>query len=150
VGVGAAVGVAVGAADGVAVGAEDGDGDAEGCVDGLAEAVGLGCVLGLALTLGEGDGVTVETGPILRPGTMVPMRGRSLCGPPNGALPLGAAITRAPTTAKAASPVNTSGTATGRLRSGRSPVFCGDRAYARRSGVRMIPSAARLAQGALE
>ena len=41
------------------------------------------------------DGVTSGSGPILRLGTTFPMRGRSACGPPNGAFSLGETTTSA-------------------------------------------------------
>jgi hypothetical protein len=136
--------VALGLLVGAGVGDAVGDAVGEGCPEGLGDADGVTCGLGVALLdgEGEGDGVTFGSGPTLRFGTMLPMRGRSACGPAKGAFWLGEDTTSATTAAAAASPVSPSGTAIGRLRSGRAPVFCGDRAYARRSGVRMMPSAA--------
>ena len=146
VGVGAVVGEGVGDGAGDAVGEAVGDADGvgEGCADALGD--GDGDVPGLA----DGDGVTWGSGPTLKSGTILPIRGRSAWGPLNGAFWLGAAMTSASTAAVAATPTAASGATIARLRAGRSPVFCGERAYARRSGVRMMPSAARLAHGALE
>jgi len=101
-------------------------GDADGDADALGDADGLDCALGVALA--DGDGVTAGSGPTLRFGATLPMRGRSNCGPPNGEFWLGEETTRATTAAAAARPVTPSGSAIGRLRWGRSPVFCGERA----------------------
>ncbi len=116
VGVGAAVGDAVADADG------------DGCADAVGEADGDAAALGEALADGTAEGVTSGSGPILTFGMMLPMRGRSAWGPPKGAFRLGDETTSATATPATARPTAPSGATSGRLRSGRSPVFCGERA----------------------
>jgi hypothetical protein len=127
------------------------DGVGGGPVDALGETAGEAPALGDAPADGDGsaDGITSGSGPILRAGTIFPMRGRSAWGPPKGAFELGAAMTSAATAATAATPSAASGATSVRLRAGRSPVFCGERAYAT-LGRQDDSSAARLAHGALE
>src|SRR5579864_8974603 len=115
---GAGVAVAVGVGAGVGDAVADGEGD--GCADALGDADGDAGALGDAVADGTGDGVTSGIGTILSFGTMLPMRGRSAWGPPNGAFWLGDEITRAAATPATARPTAPSGAASGRLRSGRS------------------------------
>ena len=118
--------MAVGDALGLGLLVGEAVGEGEGCPDGLGEADGVTC--GVAVELLDGGGVTLGGGPTLRFGRTLPMRGRSVCGPPKGAFWLGEDTTNAITAAAAASPVTPSGTAIARLRSGHSPVFWGERA----------------------
>ncbi|HEV3273910.1 MAG TPA: hypothetical protein VG299_03510, partial [Candidatus Dormibacteraeota bacterium] len=109
-GVGVGAGVDVGAGVAVGAGVRDADGDAVGDPDALGEADGLG----VALLEGSADGVTCGIGPNLTAGTTLPIRGRSACGPPNGAFSLGDETTSTAATPTAASPVNPSGSTSDR------------------------------------
>src|SRR4030088_177422 len=129
---------------GLGVGVAGGVGVELGVLVGVGLDVGVALGLGDATGLGDGDGAGVVLGVAL------PMRGRSCCEPENGARSLGEDTTSAATAAAAASAVRPTGTTRPARPAGRSPVFCGERAYARRPGVRMMPSDARLAHGALE
>lgn len=118
---GVGVGVGPGVGVGAAVGDTVGDDETEALADGIAGALGDGD--GDAL----GDGVTPGIGPSLTFGTRFPIRGRSACGPPKGVFWLGdASTTNATAATLAAMPAPARGAASGRRRTGRSPVFCGD------------------------
>lgn len=125
-------------------------GDGEGVADGVGDGVGVGVGVGDGDDDGEGLGVGVGAGGTLGTcgGCNCWTWGRSAGG---GTL-LGAGgvvSTSAAATAATIAPGRPIHAADARLNPGRSPVVWAERRNARRSGVSLIPSAAKLAQGAL-
>jgi hypothetical protein len=139
-------GTGLGAGDGTELGVGAGDG-----VPGVGVAVGLGPRDGLADAPGEADGLGDAEGDGTGSGseTTLPILGSE--PPPllvNGVWSLGEFTTSAATAAAlAALNAKAVPTIAARRTGGRSPVFCGDAFQACRSGVRLMPSAARLAVG---
>ena len=112
-----------GEAEGEADGVGDGDGDADGEGDGLGDVEGDGCEAGAGCSAGAGVAGSVGGGGVASEITSI--------------------------TASAARPAATGMASVSAPSPGRAPVLCAEFLYARRNGVRWMPSAEAPAHGAL-